>query len=63
VGSNPFGAMCIFLILPGRRLYRGMGFAGRGNENDNVEWPFPPVFNPSPVIKIMAYGKRGRLEL
>jgi hypothetical protein len=28
--------MCIFLILARRRLYggMGMGFAGRGNEND-----------------------------
>jgi hypothetical protein len=36
VGSNPFGAMCIFLILARRRLYGGMGmdFAGRRNEND-----------------------------
>jgi hypothetical protein len=38
VGSNPFGAMCIFLILARRRLYGGMGmgmsFAGRGNGND-----------------------------
>jgi hypothetical protein len=37
VGSNPFGAMCIFfLILARRRLYggMGMGFAERGNEND-----------------------------
>jgi hypothetical protein len=38
VGSNPLGAMCIFLILARRRLYGGMrirmGFAGRGNEND-----------------------------
>jgi hypothetical protein len=38
VGLNPFGAMCIFLILARRRLYggigMGMGFAGRGNEND-----------------------------
>jgi hypothetical protein len=36
VSSNPFGAMCIFLILARRRLYggMGMGFAGRGNEND-----------------------------
>jgi hypothetical protein len=37
-GSNPFGAMCIFLILARRRLYGGMRmrmrFAGRGNEND-----------------------------
>jgi hypothetical protein len=38
VGSNPFGAMHIFLILAWRQLYgemgMGMGFAGRGNEND-----------------------------
>jgi hypothetical protein len=36
VSSNPFGAMCIFLILARRRLYGGirMSFAGRENEND-----------------------------
>jgi hypothetical protein len=38
VGSNPFGAMCIFLILARCRLYggmrMGMSFARRGNEND-----------------------------
>jgi hypothetical protein len=38
VGSNPLGAMCIFLILARRRLYGGMRmrmrFAGRENEND-----------------------------
>jgi hypothetical protein len=34
--SNLLGVMCIFLILARRRLYggMGMGFAGRGNEND-----------------------------
>jgi hypothetical protein len=36
VGSNPLGAMCIFLFLARRRLYgrmrMGMSFAGRGNE-------------------------------
>jgi hypothetical protein len=38
VGSNLFGAMCIFLILARRQLYWGMGmdFAGRGNENDRM---------------------------
>jgi hypothetical protein len=37
VGSNPLGAMCIFLILARRLLYggMGMGFVGRGNENDS----------------------------
>jgi hypothetical protein len=36
VGSNLLGVMCIFLILARHRLYwgMGMGFAGRGNEND-----------------------------
>jgi hypothetical protein len=41
VGSNPLGAMCIFLILTRCRLYggmgMGMGFAGRGNENDRYK--------------------------
>jgi hypothetical protein len=45
VGSNPLGAMCIFLILARRRLYggmeMGMGCArGGGNRNgQNAEWP------------------------
>jgi hypothetical protein len=36
MGSNPLGAMCIFLILARRRLYVGMrmSFAGSANEND-----------------------------
>jgi hypothetical protein len=40
VGSNLLGGMCmcIFLILARRQLYggMGMGFAGRGNENDRM---------------------------
>lgn len=42
VRSNPLGAMCIFLILARRWLYGGMrmrmSFAGKGNENDDIEW-------------------------
>jgi hypothetical protein len=38
VGSNPLGAMCIFLILARRRLYggMGMGFTGRGMRMHNI---------------------------
>jgi hypothetical protein len=38
VGSNPFGVMYIFLILARRRLYGGMGFAGRGMRMTDIEW-------------------------
>jgi hypothetical protein len=38
--SNLLGAMCIFLILARRRLYRGMrmDFAGRRMRMINIEW-------------------------
>jgi hypothetical protein len=50
MGSNPLGAMCIFLILARRWLYEGMGMGmgcarGGGNRNgrtrngQNREWP------------------------
>jgi hypothetical protein len=38
MGSNPLGAMCIFLILARCRLYggMGMGFTGRGMRMHNI---------------------------
>jgi hypothetical protein len=55
MGSNPLGAMCIFLILARRRLYGGMGIGcarggggmrmgcARGGENRNGRTRAPAV--------------------
>jgi hypothetical protein len=38
MGSNPLGAMCIFLILARRRLYGGMRMRMGCTEWQNTEW-------------------------